>query len=115
MSAKERKQTSAAGRQDGDYTPPVLAEPKGGPIPSPAKDATRAHIDLKDYWLHGEGAGKWSTWTELYHHLVKYLPPERAKRTAAEWFHQRYGYWPGADLNKVAHGKPPRGSKVGPG
>lgn len=70
---------------------------------------------LKHYWLHGEGAGKWSTWTELYHHLVKYLPPERAKRTAAEWFHERYGIWPGADLNRVKHGKPPRGHKVGPG
>jgi phage portal protein BeeE len=30
---------------------------------------------LKHYWLHGEGAAKWSTWTELYHHLVKYLTP----------------------------------------
>lgn len=27
------KPTSAAGRQAGDYSPPVLAEPKGGPIP----------------------------------------------------------------------------------
>jgi hypothetical protein len=40
---------------------------------------------------------------------------ELAKRTAAEWFHIRYGYWPGSDVNKVAHGKPPRGKVVGPG
>lgn len=26
--------TSAKGRQDGDYTAPVLAEPSGGPIPA---------------------------------------------------------------------------------
>jgi hypothetical protein len=54
---------------------------------------------LKRYWLTGEGAAKWSTWTELYHHLVKYLSPEMAKRTAAEWFHERYGYWPGDHKN----------------
>jgi hypothetical protein len=70
---------------------------------------------LKHYWLYGEGAAKWSTWTELYHHLVKYLNPEMAKRTAAEWFHLRYGFWPGADVNRVKHGKPPRGHVVGPG
>jgi hypothetical protein len=70
---------------------------------------------LKHYWLHGEGAAKWSTWTELYHHLVKYLNPDMAKRTAAEWFHERYGDWPGSDTNKVRHGKPPRGHVVGPG
>lgn len=70
---------------------------------------------LKHYWLYGEGAAKWSTWTELHDHLIKYLNPEMAKRTAAEWFHERYGIWPGADLNRVKHGKPPRGHKVGPG
>jgi hypothetical protein len=70
---------------------------------------------LKHYWLYGEGAAKWSTWTELYQHLVKYLNPEMAKRTAAEWFHERYGDWPGSDTNKVRHGKPPRGHRVGPG
>jgi hypothetical protein len=55
---------------------------------------------LKKYWLHGEGAAKWATWTELYQHLVKYLTPEMAKRTAAEWFHERYGYWPGDQRNQ---------------
>ena len=58
---------------------------------------------LKHYWLAGEGAAKWGTWTELYHHLVKYMTPEMAKRTAAEWFHERYGYWPGDHKND--HGK----------
>jgi hypothetical protein len=70
---------------------------------------------LKHYWVYGEGAAKWSTWTELRDHLLKYLNPEMAKRTAAEWFHLRYGDWPGSDTNKVRHGKPPRGEKVGPG
>lgn len=70
---------------------------------------------LKQYWLHGEGAGKWSTWTELKNHLVKHVGLARAKRIAAEWFHDRYGFWPGADVNRVKHGKPPRGKVVGPG
>lgn len=71
--------------------------------------------ELKHYWVYGEGAAKWSTWTELRDHLLKYLNPEMAKRTAAEWFHLRYGDWPGSDTNKVRHGKPPRGHLVGPG
>jgi len=70
---------------------------------------------LKQYWLHGEGAGKWSTWTELFGHLKKHMDNEMAKRVAAEWYHERYGIWPGSDANRVKHGKPPRGSKVGPG
>ncbi len=50
---------------------------------------------LKQYWLHGEGAAKWATWTQLYNHLKKHLPDEQAKRVAAQWFHDRYGIWPG--------------------
>jgi hypothetical protein len=50
---------------------------------------------LKSYWLTGEGAAKWATWTELYHHLRKHVPDEEAKRIAAQWFHDRYGRWPG--------------------
>lgn len=115
-SASKKKRTSAAGRQDGDYAAPVVVEPRGGPIP---KMATRAKDhdgeNLKRYWLAGAGLAKWNTWTELRNHLAKYLSPERAKRTAAEWFHERYGFWPGADLNKVRQGKPPRGDRIGPG
>jgi hypothetical protein len=70
---------------------------------------------LKHYWVYGEGAAKWDTFTELRDHLLKYLNPEMATRTAAEWFRLRFGFWPGADLNRVKHGKPPRGHRVGPG
>lgn len=73
------------------------------------------HNQLKDYWLHGEGAGKWATWDELYDHLKKHLANEMAKRVASEWFHDRYGIWAGSDKNRVMHGKPPRGKVVGPG
>jgi hypothetical protein len=85
--------------------------------------AERAAADgtakLKKYWLAGPGLKKWAgsphPWTSLYGHLSKYMPAEKAKRTAAEWFHQHFGFWPGADLNRVTHGRPPRGKKVGPG
>jgi hypothetical protein len=60
--------------------------------------------ELKRYWLHGEGAAKWKTWTQLYHHLLKYLNPEFAKRTAAQWFHERYGFWPGDKKNRSSYG-----------
>ena len=79
-------------------------------------DETRAdHNNLKEFWLHGKGAGEWATWTELYGHLKKHMVDELAKRTAAEWYHERYGIWPGSDKNRVLHGKPPRGQVVGPG
>lgn len=55
---------------------------------------------LKRYWLVGKGAARWKTWTELYHHLKKHMPNEKAKRIAAAWFHERYGFWPGSHLNK---------------
>lgn len=72
-----------------------------------------------DYWVHGKGLAKWADtddpWTELHAHLVKFMPDGDAKRTAAEWFHEVFHFWPGSDANRVTHGHPPRGKKVGPG
>lgn len=59
----------------------------------------RNRYRLRDYWLHGEGAAKWATWTELYHHLRNHVPDEEAKRMAAQWYHDRYGFWPGSKKN----------------
>jgi 2'-5' RNA ligase len=76
---------------------------------------------LHDYWTKNpKGLAKWAEkskpWTALYHHLLKYIKDEReAKATAAKWFHDVFHFWPGADLNRVTHGKPPRGKLVGPG
>ena len=54
---------------------------------------------LHHYWTRGEGLAKWADhphpWTALYHHLLKYLPDGEAKRTAAQWFRDVKGYWPG--------------------
>lgn len=74
---------------------------------------------LKAYWLTGAGAAKWQAsphpWTALHRHLAKHMNPELAKRTASEWFHEHFGFWPGSDLNRVTHGRPPRGKRIGPG
>lgn len=74
---------------------------------------------LHRYWVAGAGLAKWrgspEPWTTLYHHLLKYLNPDEAKRTAALWFREVMGFWPGSDLNRVTHGHPPRGKRVGPG
>jgi phage portal protein BeeE len=82
-------------------------------------DVTPGHDELHHYWTRGEGLAKWAgsptPWTTLEHHLEKFVGPERAKRMAAEWFHEVFGFWPGSDKNRVAHGKPPRGHRVGPG
>jgi hypothetical protein len=39
--ASETKRVSAKGRQAGDYSPPILAQPKGGPIPKWTGDPKR--------------------------------------------------------------------------
>lgn len=70
--------------------------------------------ELKHYWVYGEGATKWSTYTELHEHLLEHKVPH-ADAVAASWFHLRYGIWPGSDENRVRHGHPPRGHRVGPG
>lgn len=74
---------------------------------------------LHRYWTRGEGLHKWAgsehPWTELHQHLRKFLPDGEAKRTATRWFHDVFGFYPGSDLNRVAHGRPPRGKRVGPG
>lgn len=72
---------------------------------SPTKDNK-----LKAYWTRGEGLARWAEdphpWTALFHHLSKYMEPELAKRTAAQWFHDVKGYWPGDQKGK---------NPVGPG
>lgn len=54
---------------------------------------------LHEYWTKGEGLAKWADtphpWTALYHHLLKYMPPGEAKATAAKWYHDVFGHWPG--------------------
>jgi hypothetical protein len=81
---------------------------------SPA--GVKSAAEIKAYWITGEGRSKWHTWTELYHHLLKYIhDPEFAKRTTERWYFEATGMHGGSDANRVSHGKPPRGKKIGPG
>jgi hypothetical protein len=54
---------------------------------------------LKAYWTKDpEGLAKWVNhphpWTALRDHLAKYMSPDRADRTASQWFHDVTGHWP---------------------
>ena len=82
-------------------------------------DVTPGHDELHHYWTRGEGLAKWvgspHQWTTLYHHLVKYVTPEQAKRMAAAWVHEVTGFWPGSDMHRVIEGSKPRGHRIGRG
>jgi len=79
-------------------------------------DITPGHDRLHHYWTRGKGLARWHDWTSLYDNLVEEgVPPIKAKNFASRWFFERFGFYAGADLNRVMHGKPPRGHRVGPG
>jgi hypothetical protein len=67
-------------------------------------DSSPADNELKRYWTRGEGLAKWATsahpYTALVSHLTKFVGAERAKRIAAEWFHEVFGIWPGERRGK---------------
>ena len=66
---------------------------------------------LKRYWLSKEGLAKWATkphpYTALYRHILRHVGnPDKAKRIAAQWFHDHFHMWPGERKGK---------NKAGPG
>ena len=90
-------------------------EPEGDEAERADLNPTGDDDVFKRYWIYEEGRARWNTFTELVAHLVKHVSPSKAKRIAADWFHERYGFWPGDDRNRVRQGKPPRGDRIGPG
>lgn len=72
-------------------------------------DVTPGNDQLHHYWTRGEGLHKWvdspHPWTALYHHLVKYMNPEMAKRCASAWFHEVTGLWSGERKGKNPIGR----------
>ena len=83
-------------------------------------DIEPGHNYFEHYWTKDpEGLAKWvdspRPWTTLLAHLSKFMEPEEAKKTASLWFEKTMGYSAGSDENRVAHGEPPRGKRVGPG
>jgi SPP1 gp7 family putative phage head morphogenesis protein len=81
----------------GDMYPPAHPNCRCALMPVIVLPTRKAadRYQLRDYWLHGEGAARWKTWTDLYNHLKDHVGDERAKRMAAQWYHDRYGRWPG--------------------
>jgi hypothetical protein len=96
---------------DGDEVPAVADAVRA----AAGYDVTPGHDELHHWWVYGEGRARWHTWTELYTQLLEHVPPEKAKLFASKWFLERFHYASGSDLNRVKHGKPPRGNRVGPG
>jgi hypothetical protein len=46
---------------------------------------------------------------------VEGLTLPTAKKWASKWFYEVMGFYAGSDLNRVSHGRKPRGKVVGPG
>lgn len=112
----------SAGTTDetGDGTNPVIDTGTADtPVPTVGRAKVQDREQLHHYWTRGAGLAKWAEsptpWTTLHEHLVKYMPDDEAKRAAADWFHEIFGFWPGSDANRVTHGHRPRGHLVGPG
>jgi hypothetical protein len=87
-----------------------------------AHDVTPGHDELHHYWTKGAGLSRWAgsptPWTTLLANLVEEVkdkPLSVLKKWASRWFIEVFGYASGSDRNRVAHGHPPRGKRVGPG
>jgi len=109
-------------RMDGNYQPPIVTEPRGGPVPTAVEpthdqiramaglddavtaalghDVTPGHDELHHYWTRGEGLAKWAEsptpWSTLVAHLTRHVGPEKAKVFASKWFKEVFGYWSGS-------------------
>lgn len=98
----------------------ALADDTGLPAGARAHTRVAGHDthpggeQLKHWWTKDpEGLAKWATlpegrWTALYEHLLPHMNGNEAlaKATAAKWFHDVFGYWPGDQKGK---------NPVGPG
>jgi HK97 family phage portal protein len=68
--------------------------PGGDELPTEAptfsEEGTRSLLDLKKYWIFGEGRAKWDSSPEplptLYGFLLKYMTPVKARAAALSWF-----------------------------
>lgn len=83
--------------------------------PSGVEGAARLHA----YWVTGEGLAKWADdphpWQALYDHLIKFMPPDKAKRTTSKWHFEVFHQHTGSDAYRVEHGGKMRGKRIGPG
>lgn len=85
-------------------------------------DITPGHDQLHHYWTRGPGLARWAAsphpWTTLVALLKEKVPEQRLeviKAWASRWYIEVFGFAAGSDKARVAHGKPPRGKRIGPG
>jgi hypothetical protein len=75
--------------------------------------------EFEEYWTRGKGLARWlgrpHEWTTLRNLLRKHPGIRDPEGLATKYFHKVKGFYPGADLHRVEHGKPPRGNRIGPG
>ncbi|MGE5827153.1 MAG: hypothetical protein ACM30G_02165 [Micromonosporaceae bacterium] len=87
-------------------------------------DVTPGHDQLHHYWTRDpRGRERWvhspTPWRTLLALLVEHVKPPKPltvlKKWVSRWYIEVFGYAAGSDKARVAHGKPPRGKRVGPG
>jgi 2'-5' RNA ligase len=100
---------------------PLMEWPGEEPESADAVAAAAGDKDqLKTYWTKGPGLAKWQDkphpWTALFKHLSKFLGPDRAKRTASEWYRLVFGHMPNEKGVKAGAGNgatlPTRAEKI---
>jgi HK97 family phage portal protein len=99
---------------------PDHAAPAAPADPAAQAPAARSVMDLKKYWILGEGRAKWVNEPEplraLFKHLTKYLPEDRAEWTALSWFEIGMGRPPvRVDGQLPGNGKMPDAAHPGGG
>jgi hypothetical protein len=79
---------------------------------------TKKFLRLLDQYATADGTGKPATAVEAlfgYSSALERLLAAETSVADVKGAEHLHAYWPGADLNRVAHGQPPRGQVVGPG
>jgi hypothetical protein len=101
-----------------------MSDPRGGRGSRAVRaaaghDITPGHDELHHFWTRGKGLARWvgspTPWTTLVALLSEHVPLSKARVFASRWYIEVFGYAAGSDKARVAHGKPPRGDRIGPG
>lgn len=100
----------------------ILAMAEGDATRAAGHDVTLGHDELHHWWTAGPGLARWvnspTPWRTLLANLVEAVkdkPLEVLKKWTSRWYIDVFHYAAGSDKARVAHGKPPRGHRVGPG
>jgi hypothetical protein len=87
-------------QDDSDYSDDGWADDSDLVAAAAGANAGNAN-NLKTYWTKNpKGLAQWlhtpHPWTALYNQIRKHVDPDKAKRIAAQWYHDVLGTWPGS-------------------